>query len=420
MNDSIETYECGLLNKAMWSRTEAQEAFCVLVAEDFTPGNAASLAELIVNGLEQNAPDLYVYCQVEAARTNRPDPHFVQQTYGWRFTADWRYYADHIQAESRRRQVETAMTSALGDIKKPDSVPEAVVEGLYDRLGAIPTPEARNDDTLVLGDILRVPDDESRWVFPKLLKENERLMLTGNEGGGKSMFVYQMLTGAAFGYDTLSLEETTPRRVMFIDVENNELQTKRNVEPVVPLLRELRGDVEPEWRWFKQRVINLLDTKDKANLIARVRHYAPEILYLGTVYKLTDHEKDENIHRVATAIRTFGDSVRSHVGCAMVVEHHSGHGTMNNRNNMRPEGSSQFMRWPDAGYGLEVAKAKGDGPRSLARMFERIVKLRQWRGDRFVGREWPVALRSGGQFPWTPIYKDEWEVSFETSYGEAG
>ena len=77
MNDSIETYECGPLNKAMWSRTEVQEAFCVLVAEDFTPGNAASLAELIVNGLEQNAPDPYVYCQGGGRWTNRPDPHFA-------------------------------------------------------------------------------------------------------------------------------------------------------------------------------------------------------------------------------------------------------------------------------------------------------------------------------------------------------
>ena len=50
-------------------------------------------------------------------------------------------------------------------------------------------------------------------------------------------FVYQMMTGAAFGYDTLRLEATDPKRVMFIDVENNELQTKRNVQGIVPTLR---------------------------------------------------------------------------------------------------------------------------------------------------------------------------------------
>jgi RecA-family ATPase len=396
-----------VLSLSMWSRETAEQVFDTLTVTDFEPGNHAALADLIQNALYQEQPDIYVYCQVEAAKTGRPDPNWVGRIYGHRFTAPWKYYAELILEESNRRNLTTALTSALNSVKEHQSSPETVLEDLTSTLGSLATPVSSEDDTLTLRDIMETQEDDDRWAFPHLLKENERLMITGNEGGGKSAFVYQMMTGAAFGYDTLHLEPTEPKRVMFIDVENNELQTKRNVQGIVPTLRSERPDVEPEWRWFRQRVINLLDPRERNNLIARVRHYAPEILYVGTVYKLTD--TDDNVHQQATAIRNFGDKVRSHVKCAMVVEHHSGHGFNNDRNSGRPEGSSQFMRWPDAGYSL--SRIKTDSPH------QRLVRVKPWRGDRFTGREWPVALRSGGLFPWTPIMSDEWEARWEARYG---
>ena len=397
-----------VLSLSMWSRDTAEQVFDTLTVTDFEPGDHAALAELIQNALYQEQPDVYVYCQVEAAKTNRPDPSWVGRIYGHRFTAPWRYYAELIQEESNRRNLTTALTSALNSVKERDSSPETVLEDLTNTLGALATPVDSEEDTLTLTEILDTADDDDKWAFPKLLKENERLMITGNEGGGKSAFVYQMMTGAAFGYDTLHLELTEPKRVMFIDVENNELQTKRNVQNIVPTLRDRRPDVEPEWRWFRQRVINLLNPRERNNLIARVRHYSPDILYLGTVYKLTDTE--DNVHQQATAIRTVGDKIRSHVKCAMVVEHHSGHGFNNDRNNGRPEGSSQFMRWPDAGYSLSRVQTESPA--------QRLVRVRPWRGDRFSGREWPVALRSGGLFPWSPIMQDEWEARWSARYGD--
>ncbi len=403
----MQEFEEGLLNRCLWSRDVAEEAFTKVTVDDFTPGNAMQLAELITAAIDQDQPDVYVHCQVESAKAGRPEPKYVSDVYGHMFTADWTYYADKILEGSRRRQVETALNQALTDAKKGHTSPESVLETLTDTLGVLTNPIDRNDDTLVLSDILETPEREDNWAFPRLLMENERLMITGNEGGGKSMFVYQMLTGAAFGYDTLHLESTEPKRVMFIDVENNEIQTKRNVMDIVPLLREARPDVEPEWRWFRQRVINLLDPAERNNLIARVRHYAPDILYMGTVYKLTD--TDDNVHRTARAIQVFGDKVRDHVGCAMVVEHHAGHGFNNDRNNMRPEGSSYFMRWPDAGYGLSKVKTNTE---------QRIVKLSPWRGDRFTGRDWPVALRSGGVYPWTPISAGEWDAVYANKFGD--
>ena len=89
-----------------------------------------ALAELIQNALYQEQPDIYVYCQVESARTNRPEPAWVGRIYGHRFTAPWNYYAELIQEESNRRNLATALTSALNSVKEHQSSPETVLEDI--------------------------------------------------------------------------------------------------------------------------------------------------------------------------------------------------------------------------------------------------------------------------------------------------
>jgi hypothetical protein len=56
------------------------------------------------------------------------------------------------------------------------------------------------------------------------------------------VFVYQLLTGAAFGVDTFTMEKVEPQRVLFLDVENNEMQARANLDKIVPTLREIAPD----------------------------------------------------------------------------------------------------------------------------------------------------------------------------------
>ena len=92
----MQEFEDGLLNRALWSRDVAEEAFTKVTVDDFTPGNAMQLAELITAAVDQDQPDVYVFCQVESAKVGRPEPAYVQKVYGHIFTADWTYYADKI------------------------------------------------------------------------------------------------------------------------------------------------------------------------------------------------------------------------------------------------------------------------------------------------------------------------------------
>ena len=181
-------------------------------------------------------------------------------------------------------------------------------------------------------------------------------------------------------------------------MENNEFQARANLDKIVPVLREIAPDAMPEWRSLKRRVVDLMASQDRADVLRRVTHYAPDILYMGTAYKLTNTTDDA--HRSVRAIQSIVDKIREELDCSVIVEHHAGHGSNNDRNNMRPEGSSYWLRWPDFGYGMKpILQPNG----------RRLMKLQPWRGDRSTDRSFPVGMRQSDTMPWVPVYSDEWE-----------
>ena len=201
------------------------------------------------------------------------------------------------------------------------------------------------------------------------------------------------------------MEKVEPQRVLFLDVENNEMQARANLDKIVPTLREIAPDALPEWRSMKRRVVDLLASKDRADVIRRIIHYKPDVLYMGTAYKLTDVTDDT--HRSVRAIQSVVDRIRQEIDCTVIVEHHAGHGHMNDRNNMRPEGSSYWLRWPDFGYGMQPLQTSSG---------QRLMRLGAWRGDRATDRKFPVAVKQSTVLPWSPVYADEWEAIYADKY----
>ena len=392
-----QEWEEGALYCAMWG--QGNEVFSVLTPEDFYSPGASELAALIYRGMVEGQDSMQQWIMDEAARTGRPSPHYIAKIVAAGFTGSGRYYATKLKELSMLRQAEMAVTRAKQKIDNRLD-PTTIIEELRADLDSIPSPETTNNDTWTLADIMGLEVENKLFTIPNMMQRNERLVLTGSEGGGKSVFVYQLLTGAAFGIDTMMLERHEPQRVLFLDVENNEFQARSNLDKIVPVLQEMAPDVTPEWRSMKRRVVNLLDTRDKADVIRRIVHYSPDILYMGTAYKLTDIT--DETHRSVRAIQSVVDRIRQEIDCTVVVEHHAGHGFNNDRNGMRPEGSSYWLRWPDFGYGMQPQQSSTG----------RLMKLKPWRGDRVTGRKFPVAIKSGNVLPWTPIYEDEWEAVY--------
>jgi len=398
----------GALYAAMWG--QAEELFAQVEVTDFDPGPYQELAAILERGmLDGHRQNLASYAKDESLRLGRPSPSFITQIATAGFTGTAAYYAARLRERSIHRMMEVAGTRFLQSIgKQPGPQMFDALDTLSAEINALPKVEISEDDVLTIEDFMGMDVEHEPFTIPKLLRKNERLVLTGSEGGGKSVFVYQLLTGAAFGVDTFTLDLCEPKRVMFIDVENNEFQTRANLDKVVPMLREQTGGFIPYWVWSKQRIVNLLASQDRAALLRRIAHHKPDILYMGTAYKLT--ETTDETHRSVRAIQSFVDRVRQEVECSVIIEHHAGHGMQNDRNGMRPEGSSYWLRWPDAGKGMV--------PKKHARMSQRFMLLSSWRGDRMADREWPVALIESHGYPWRPVYRDEYDASYSTLFGE--
>ena len=397
MTDTTE-WQDALLYNAAWG--QASQVFSLVAIDDFDPGERQELASIIERGYVEGCLEP-AWVTGEAARLGRPSPMYVANVITNGFTGSVNYYAERLRDASARRFAVAALTRGLQRLQSREAVADEIVHDVQSELASLPKPASTDDDSWSLDDIMGLTLEDSQFTLPWLLKRNERMVLTGSEGGGKSVFVYQMLTGAAFGVDTFELAQVEPQRVLFLDVENNAFQARANLDKIVPTLREIAPNAVPNWRSLKRRVVDLLASKDRADVIRRVVHYSPDILYMGTAYKLTDVSDDA--HRSVRAIQSVVDRIRQEVDCTVIVEHHAGHGTMNDRNNMRPEGSSYWLRWPDFGYGMQPMSTK-DG--------RRLMRLGAWRGDRATDRRFPVAVKQGDVFPWVPIYQDEWDALY--------
>jgi replicative DNA helicase len=400
---SSTEWQDALLYHATWG--EASDVLTQVGIDDFDPGDRQEMFAIIERGyLDGTLQPAWV--QGEAQRLGRPSTTYVANVLSAGFVGgSVSYYANQLREASSRRYALKILTQGITRLEHQESITDDVVGDVQAQLQAMPRPSVSDDDAWTLNDIMGLEIKPEDYTLPNMLKRNERLVLTGSEGGGKSVFVYQLLTGAAFGVDTFALNRTEPSRVLFIDVENNEFQAKANLDKIVPALKEIAPDAEPEWRSLKRRVVDLLATKDRADIIRRVVHYNPDILYMGTAYKLTD--LSDETHRSVRAIQSVVDRIRQEIGCTVIVEHHAGHGHQNDRNGMRPEGSSYWLRWPDFGYGMQPL---------LTQDKRRLMRLGAWRGDRATDRQFPVAVKQGSVMPWVPVYQDEWDALYANTY----
>lgn len=242
---------------------------------------------------------------------------------------------------------------------------------------------------------------EYDWVVPGLLERMDRLVLTGDEGFGKSEFVAQVLCCVAAGIHPFTTEEISGApelRVTIFDCENSPSQSRRRYRRIVQLVDSARAiNGLPPVSWDKRLFIDfapggldLLKGGDAIRLERFVAATAPDVLAVGPLYKL--HRADINDEGPARELTAKLDGLRERYGCAIITEAHAGNSKDSDGNRfMRPRGSSLFLGWPEFGLGLR--KDKDD---------DRKATVVPWRGNRDE-RSWPVDLiktHGEGLLPW--------------------
>lgn len=298
------------------------------------------------------------------------------------------YYAGIIRAAAvrrRRRQLAERLTQLVDD----DEVWEKRAPELLDRLSEKPTAEANRDGpaaAVELDDFLGVDDPEYDWVVPGLLERGDRVILTGGEGKGKSTLLRQLAVQLASGIHPFTGGPIVPVRVLLVDLENSQRQTRRKIRP----LRVAAGDHYKPEPGLHIRVrpggIDLLDGDDGRWLLDLAAGIRPDVLITGPIYKLAGGDPTEE--RTAKVVSMWLDRIRTDARCSLIIEAHSPYAAAGGKRPERPYGASLWSRWPE--FGLYLAP---EG------------HLRHWRGPRDE-REWPAALQRGGEWPWMAITRD--------------
>jgi hypothetical protein len=240
---------------------------------------------------------------------------------------------------------------------------------------------------LDLDDFLHADDDdEPDWLIPAFLERGDRLILTAGEGHGKSTLLRQLAVQAAAGIHPFTGDPMRPVRVLLVDLENSERQTRRKLRP----LRVRAGGHLTPATWPSPAASTdstSPTTPTSPGSTAPSPRPRPLLLVTGPIYKMaTGNPNDE---KEAKPIAMAIDHLRARHGIAVILEAHSAKtpAGVNPKNRPKePVGWSGWMRWPE--FGLHLAE---DGT------------LTHWRGMRDGDtRDIPTSLHRGGPWPWSP------------------
>ena len=297
------------------------------------------------------------------------------------------YHAGIVRGFSRRRQIIAAATVMKQKAENLENDPQPLISEAVNKLAAIRDLGAPDIGTMMLGELMSKPDEPYDWVIPGLLERMDRLVLTGEEGLGKSVFLRQLALMGAAGIHPFTLEPMEPIKAHIIDLENTERHVKRQLRGM--WLQARAQGKDPSDRVAidcRPGGIDICRDADLSWINRCLDATQPDLLIIGPLYKLAPRalQTDDHVAPVIAAV----DSLRAR-NITIAMEAHAGHAEGNDGRKMRPRGSAALMGWPEFGYGLRWNEV-GD------------VDMVAWRGDRDE-RNWPMRIRRGGQWPWTAI-----------------
>lgn len=311
----------------------------------------------------------------------------------WTTSNAHQYATAIVHASLRRRLIAAAaeITSHAYD----DHDAASTADRARELVAGLDMPTGRGAPDPNIDTFIGSVDTSYDWLIPDVLEHGDRLLITAGEGTGKSLLLAQLATMTAAGLHPWTYQPMPARNVLVVDLENQpRLVTRRfaRLRDRAPLgfdPERLRIHTRPEG-------LDLTTRADRRWLIDRCQTNNAELLVIGPAYRMsagTAARGDIGGEDQARTVTKALDDVRLRCNVAVIMETHAPHGTISGRD-LRPFGSSVWLRWPEFGLGLAHDK---EHPRQW--------KVSHWRGPRDE-RLWPRALERGGNWPWTPILPD--------------
>lgn len=298
--------------------------------------------------------------------------------------------ASHIklmQDETIRRKLLLTTKTAVTVAADRELTAEDAVDAVKELLSSI---DVRSS---VANEVVPAPpfiegEDSFNWLIPNLIERGDRILVVAGEGGGKSMLLRQIAVAGAFGIHPFKWHDVAPMRVLLVDLENPVSLIRRKLRPMYHKAREMQPFADPNMLGVlcKPGGIDVTKRVDARWLTTQLTNAQPDLVVLGPLYKL--FTSDDKWEQGARTVTTILDDLRTRLGFALVLETHAPQGMAGHRQ-LRPIGSSLWMRWPDFGISFCPTEQKPE-----------VVKVTTWKGR--DERSWPRFLGRGAGFPWVP------------------
>jgi hypothetical protein len=333
-------------------------------------------------------------------------------------------YGDHFRALGGAEYAATIANAAqmrsvalgLGDIQT--AVNEGTLTNAQDfvaRINEVVADQERAQSAdeasaLPMADFLaqvEAEPEKHEWLVPNFIRRRWRIVIAGEEGIGKMVLLRQIGHCVAAGVHPFKDQQRiTPRRVLFVDVENPQ-DTISEQTALISNTLDLVGMAEDRLHIYSNEAgINLAQPGDRRRFERIVANIRPDMVIAGPLYKLSRRQAGQSDwDSDAMDLINFFDDIRTRYNCALLLEHHLVKtGTNTHFRNPDQGGSAMFRRWPEMSFSM-IEDTNSNEPGD-------VVKMHRYRRAR-NGETWPdrVRRRSPGPSVTGHAWQAEWDYS---------
>lgn len=403
--EHVEIMEMAVLGSVIDNPERAREVFERITPDEIGP-KSHIIADVLFTMVSEGSPvtpQLLLERLRTTGRLRQEHPVLIADMLAQGYALV--HHAQYVDAlvgiyQARRLSIMGARIQQMSTSSDPESILEYVSHELVrmrDEFGG-----REQAPPVTLRDLLDEPfTSEPEWLIPDILTTADRLLITANEGGGKSVLLRQFALSYALGIHPFHPETATkPGKALIIDCENSRSQVVRGLVNMWEFAEQYNPQGRPEDLVVESRQsgVDLCDPADQAWFLRLVRSVQPQVICMGPLYRMAGGDiNDESTVRCWQRIM----EPLLEMGTSIVMEHHAGNGREDGgkgKRELRPIGSSVIRRWFSQGVGLRIQNCEAHG-RLYCRTCRREATVELWRGSRDE-TSWPRKVRSPGYTWW--------------------
>jgi hypothetical protein len=198
-------------------------------------------------------------------------------------------------------------------------------------------------------------------LIEELLNAQERAVIVGPEGGGKSILGLQMGFASAAGVHPFQHQVSIdPVRVLVLDLENpwdivqRRFRTFRSIAQGYPGWDDKNLILE-----HRQGGLNLTEPRDAYALAQLIKRTRAQLVVAGPIYKMMVGIESNTVAHVR--LSEFWGRMCEDYGVTLWLEAHPPYGQGGGKREMRPEGSTIWAKWCEFGISLNWANKTHGG-----------------------------------------------------------